>query len=78
MEDKHVEYAHINWRRCQVACHMLTKSVGNTADWLDFDVDRDPTAAEMAKAMDDKPLEETGLQVTGRRYRDAPLANGGM
>ncbi len=63
MEDQHVEYAHINWRRCQVACHMLTKSVGNTRDWLDFDIDRDPTAKEMEKAMDDKPLEETGLQV---------------
>ena len=35
----------------------------NTKDWLDFNIDRDPTAAEMEKAMDDKPLEETGLQV---------------
>jgi len=60
IEDKTNVYCHINWRRCQVACHMLTKKTGGNTDWLD---NHDPSAEEMEIAMNSKPLETTGLQV---------------
>lgn len=53
-------YCHLNWNKCKIACHMLTKKTGGDRDWIHTE---DPTAEQISEAMNAKPMETTGVQV---------------
>lgn len=55
---KTTEYCNLNYWRCQVSCHMLTKATGGEKDW----VSEDPSLEEVTAAMTEKPIETVGLQ----------------
>ena len=53
-------YCHLNWNKCKIACHMLTKKVGGKEDYI---FTEDPTTKDIDVAMNAKPFETTGVQI---------------
>lgn len=49
------EYTNLNWERCQIACHKLTKKVGGDKDWITTDT---PTKQDIQNAFDARGIDK--------------------
>lgn len=49
------EYCHLNWERCQIACHKLTKRLGAEKDWI---VGENPSKQDIQNAFDARGIDK--------------------
>ena len=59
MEGKTMEYCVLDWNKCQLAIYALTKELGGEKDYV---TTGNPTAEDIRKALEQKPISGSGLQ----------------